>query len=153
MIERTRNSDHRHFAAFGFHLRQQRRFLPRCPLTPPLNPRHDLYICQTRLLLELRKATPADENLGDFGRHFYTWLTRRLLNCEHLIDQTEDVATALLGQPIVRTRREIRFGSKNGSLSALPDGGMHDAETPAFVQTTIKGLTAQLRGCGRPGID
>jgi hypothetical protein len=72
--------DHRHFAAFGFHLRQQRCFLARRPLTPPLNPRHDLYISQNRLLLELRKATPAEENLEDFGRLFYTWLTRRLLH-------------------------------------------------------------------------
>jgi hypothetical protein len=70
--------DDPHLAAFRLHLRQQRCHLLRRPLTAALNPRNDLYICQSGLYLELPKATPADANLGDSGRDFYTQLTGRL---------------------------------------------------------------------------
>jgi hypothetical protein len=70
--------DDPHLAAFRLHLRKQRCLLLRRPLTAALNPRNDLYICQSGLHLELPKATPADANLGHSGRDFYTQLTGRL---------------------------------------------------------------------------
>ena len=71
-------SDNSHLAAFGFHLRQERCLLPHRPLPAPFDPPNDLELCQSRLHLELRKATPAEVNVVDFGDGFHTRLTGRL---------------------------------------------------------------------------
>jgi hypothetical protein len=39
-----------------------------------------------------------------------------------LRDQCEDVATALLGEPVIRTPKEWRWGSRNGSLALCVSG-------------------------------
>jgi hypothetical protein len=68
----------RHLATLSFYFWQQRCLLRRRPFSPPFNSCNDLDICQSRLLLELRKATPADVNLRRLSRRFHARLTGRL---------------------------------------------------------------------------
>ena len=49
---------YRHPASFGLHLSQQRRLLFGRPFPPPLNPRNDLHVHRSGLLLELQKEAP-----------------------------------------------------------------------------------------------
>jgi hypothetical protein len=70
--------DDRHLAAFGFHLRQQRRLLLGRPLPTPFNLRNDLHVRQARLPLEQQKTTPTGANLGNGSQHFYTPMAGRL---------------------------------------------------------------------------
>jgi hypothetical protein len=81
-VKQSRNpvtpGNDRHLAAFGCHLRQQRRLLLGRPLLPPLNPRQDLYICQSHLRLERQEEAPVNASLGYSGRQFYTRLTGHL---------------------------------------------------------------------------
>ena len=53
--------NNRHLAASRLNLGQQRRLLLRRPLPPPLNPRQDLYIRQSRLLAEEQNPPPATQ--------------------------------------------------------------------------------------------
>lgn len=52
--------DNRHLAPCGLDFSKQRHLLLGRPLPAPLDPRHDLYIRQTSLLLELQKESPED---------------------------------------------------------------------------------------------
>ena len=50
--------------SFGLHLSQQRRLLCGRPLPPPLNPRNDLHVHRSGLLLELQKEAPQEANIA-----------------------------------------------------------------------------------------
>jgi hypothetical protein len=70
--------DNRHPASFGLHLSQQRRLLFGRPLPPPLNPRNDLHVHRSGLLLELQKEAPQEANIAAKAALRYTWQGGRL---------------------------------------------------------------------------
>jgi hypothetical protein len=72
--------DHSYFAAFGFHLRNQRGLFLDRPFPPSLDPRDEFHIGHTNLLLELRKESPATQSMGDGGPPRYTSDARRSRN-------------------------------------------------------------------------
>ena len=113
--------NHRHLAAFGFHLRQQRCLLLGRPLPAPLNPRNDLDFCQSHLLLERQKATPGDTSLGGSCRDFYTRLTGRL---RWLSEIPRAVAPLRAARSIVNPHSRhlwtgFSFGASFGQLQLL----------------------------------
>ena len=70
--------DNRHPASFGLHLSQQRRLLFGRPFPPPLNPRNDLHVHRSGLLLELQKEAPQEANIAAKAALRYTWQGGRL---------------------------------------------------------------------------
>ena len=71
--------------SFGLHLSQQRRLLCGRPLPPPLNPRNDLHVHRSGLLLELQKEAPQEANIAAKAALRYTWQGGRLLTIEGAI--------------------------------------------------------------------
>lgn len=87
-----------------------------------------------------------------------------------LTERCEDVATAVLGEPIIRTVKEWRWGSRNGSLAlaitgsrrglwadraeVLANGRFRGGDMLRLVQTTAGSFTAAVeRACGLTGYD
>jgi hypothetical protein len=57
---------------------QQRRLLFRRPFPPPLNPRNNLHVHRSGLLLELQKEAPQEANIAAKAALRYTWQGGRL---------------------------------------------------------------------------